>query len=52
MRLCYSNLACPDWSFEQTVEAVGTYGFDGLEIRLFDGEVVTPALDERSTTTS
>ena len=48
MRLCYSNLACPEWSFEQTVEAVGTYGFDGLEIRLFDGEVVTPALDERS----
>lgn len=44
MRLCYSNLACPDWSFEQTVEAVGTYGFDGLEIRLFDGDVVTPAL--------
>ena len=48
MRLCYSNLACPEWSFEQTVEAVGTFGFDGLEIRLFDGEVVTPALDERS----
>jgi sugar phosphate isomerase/epimerase len=48
MRLCYSNLACPDWSFEQTVEAVGPSGFDGLEIRLFDGEVVTPALDERS----
>ena len=44
MRLCYSNLACPEWSFEQTVEAVGTYGFDGLEIRLFDGEVVTPSL--------
>jgi sugar phosphate isomerase/epimerase len=48
MRLCYSNLACPDWSFEQTVEAVGTSGFDGLEIRLFDGEVVTPDLDGRS----
>jgi sugar phosphate isomerase/epimerase len=44
MRLCYSNLACPEWSFEQTVDAVATYGFDGLEIRLFDGEVVTPSL--------
>ena len=42
MRLCYSNLACPDWSFERTVEAVAAYGFDGLEVRLFDGEVVTP----------
>ncbi|HET9058704.1 MAG TPA: sugar phosphate isomerase/epimerase family protein [Acidimicrobiales bacterium] len=44
MRICYSNLACPDWQFERTVEAVFTYGFDGLEIRLFDGEVVTPDL--------
>jgi sugar phosphate isomerase/epimerase len=48
MRLCYSNLACPDWAFEQTVEAVHRYGFDGLEVRLFDGEVVTPSLDDRS----
>jgi len=45
MKICYSNLACPDWNFERTVEAVATYGFDGLEIRLLDGEVVTPALD-------
>lgn len=44
MRLAYSNLACPDWHFEKTVEAVRTYGFEGLEVRLFDGEVVTPAL--------
>ena len=44
MRLCYSNLACPDWSFENCVEAVRGYGLDGLEIRLFDGDVVTPAL--------
>lgn len=42
MQLAYSNLACPGWNFEKTVEAVHTYGFDGLEIRLFDGEVVTP----------
>ncbi len=48
MRLCYSNLACPDWTFAQSVEAVATYGFDGLEIRLFDGEVVTPSLGESS----
>lgn len=44
MRLCYSNLASPEWSFERTVEAVATYGFDGIEIRLLDGEVVTPSL--------
>jgi sugar phosphate isomerase/epimerase len=44
MKVGYSNLACPDWRFEQTVEAVAAYGFDGLEVRLFDGEVVTPSL--------
>jgi sugar phosphate isomerase/epimerase len=48
MRLCYSNLACPDWSFERTVGAVAAYGFDGLEIRLFDGDVVTPAISAGS----
>jgi sugar phosphate isomerase/epimerase len=48
MQICYSNLACPDWTFEKTVEAVATYGFDGLEVRLFDGEVVTPALSAGS----
>ncbi len=44
MRLCYSNLACPEWTFENSVEVVQTYGLDGLEIRLFDGDVVTPAI--------
>jgi sugar phosphate isomerase/epimerase len=46
VRLAYSNLACPGWPFERCVDAVGEYGFDGLEIRLFDGDVVTPALPE------
>jgi sugar phosphate isomerase/epimerase len=48
MKLAYSNLACPEWPFERTVEAVASYGFDGLEIRLFDGEVVTPAISDQS----
>ena len=48
MNLSYSNLACPEWTFENSVEAVRTYGVDGLEIRLFDGDVVTPALSVSS----
>ena len=48
IQLAYSNLACPDWQFERTVEAVANYGFDGIEIRLFDGEVVTPGLSSQS----
>lgn len=48
MWLSYSNLACPEWHFEKTVEAVRTYGFDGLEVRLFDGEVVTPSISAQA----
>jgi sugar phosphate isomerase/epimerase len=48
MKLSYSNLACPEWQFERSVEAVATYGFDGLEVRLFDGAVVTPAISSQS----
>jgi len=46
VKLSYSNLACPEWPFERCVEAVGEYGYDGLELRLFDGEVITPELSQ------
>lgn len=48
MRLSYSNVACPEWSFERSVESVATYGFDGIEVALFDGDVVTPSLSHVS----
>src|SRR4051794_20177980 len=44
MRLAFSTLACPDWTFEQTSDAAKRFGYDGLELRLLDGEMVTPAL--------
>ncbi len=46
MRLAFSTLACPNWSMEQVIEAAKQYGYEGLEMRLIDGEVITPALDK------
>ncbi len=44
MRLAFTTLACPAWTFEQVAEAAGRYGYEGLELRLLDGDVITPAL--------
>lgn len=44
MKLAYSTLGAPGWSFEQAVEAVAAYGYEGIEIRLVDGELVEPDL--------
>ena len=39
-RIAFSNLAAPGWSIEQTAEAVCGLGYDGLELRLLDGEPI------------
>jgi len=44
MRLAFTTLACPAWSFEQAADAAVRYGYAGLELRLLDGQLVTPAL--------
>jgi len=44
MRLAFTTLACPTWTFEQVADAAVRYGYAGLELRLLDGDLVTPAL--------
>lgn len=44
MKIAFSTLACPGWSLEQAVEAGRRYGYDGIELRLLDGEVIPPGL--------
>ena len=39
-RIAFSNLAAPEWTLERTVEAVHVLGYDGLELRLLDGEPI------------
>lgn len=40
MRVAFSNLAAPEWTLQRTVEAVQELGYDGLELRLLDGEPI------------
>jgi fatty-acyl-CoA synthase len=42
VKLAFSNLAAPAWTLERTVAAVAEYGYDGLELRLLDGEPIDP----------
>lgn len=41
-RIAFSNLAAPAWTLERTVDALSEYGYDGLELRLLDGEPIDP----------
>ncbi|HEX6349634.1 MAG TPA: sugar phosphate isomerase/epimerase family protein [Candidatus Dormibacteraeota bacterium] len=40
MKLAFSTLACPGWSLDQVVEAALRYGYQGVELRLVDGELI------------
>ena len=39
-RIAVSNLAAPEWTLERMLAAVREYGYDGLELRLLDGEPI------------
>ena len=39
-KLAFTTLACPDWSLPQVIDAARRYGYDGVELRLLDGEVI------------
>jgi sugar phosphate isomerase/epimerase len=45
MKLAFSTLACPGWSLEQAVDAARQSGYEGLELRLLDGEILRSDLD-------
>src|SRR5262245_39194002 len=40
MRLAFSTLGCPDWAIEQVGEAARRAGYEGVELRLLDGEII------------
>jgi sugar phosphate isomerase/epimerase len=44
MKIGMSTLGCPGWTLERVAEAAADYGYDGVELRLLDGEIITPAL--------
>lgn len=46
MKLSFSTLACPEWTSKEVVERARDYGFDGVEWRIVDGELVTSRLSD------
>jgi fatty-acyl-CoA synthase len=43
-KLAFSTLGCPGWSLDQVVRAAREYGYDGVELRLLDGEIINADL--------
>jgi sugar phosphate isomerase/epimerase len=44
MKLAFSTLGCPSWSLSQVTAAARDLGYDGVELRLLDGEIIPPDL--------
>ena len=44
MRFTLNTLGCPSWTLEHAAEMAREYGYDGVDLRLVDGERVTPDL--------
>ena len=38
MKICFSSLACPDWTLDQIVNIAASSGYDGIELRFLEGE--------------
>ncbi len=41
MKFTLNTLGAPGWSLEQTAKNARAYGYDGVDLRLLDGEVIT-----------
>lgn len=46
MKIAYSTLACPQWTVEEAVAAAVHSGYDAIEWRLADGELIGPETPE------
>ena len=40
MKLSFSTLACPDWSYQKVISEAVAYGYEGVEWRLLDGNTL------------
>lgn len=39
MKIAFQTLACPDWSWEKTVDEAARLGYDGIELRGVEGQM-------------
>lgn len=44
-RFSFSNLGCPAWDIERVADQASLLGYDAVELRLLDGEVIDPVRD-------
>jgi sugar phosphate isomerase/epimerase len=42
--LAYSTLGCPDWPFDHAAAQAAQHGFQALEVRIYNGEIIPPDL--------
>jgi len=42
MKICFSTLGCPDWSWEEILAAAKDLGYDGIELRGLGNEIYVP----------
>lgn len=42
MKLGFSTLGCPNWKLERSVSVAKELGYDGIELRLLDDQLITP----------
>jgi sugar phosphate isomerase/epimerase len=45
MDIAFTNLACPGWSIERVADAALGMGYDAVELRLLDGDLIDPVRD-------
>lgn len=42
MKISFTTLSCPDWSWDKVLDEAASLGYDGIEIRGADGEMYLP----------
>lgn len=46
MKLSFTTLGCPDWSFDRIIEQAVAMGYQGIEIRGLDGEMLAERIKQ------
>lgn len=49
MKVCFSTLGCPEWSFQEIISVASDLGYDGIEIRGIQRELYAPDIEYFST---
>ena len=45
MKLAFTTLGCPDWTFDQIINEAQRLGFEAIEIRGVDGKMRAEEID-------